>query len=282
MRGVRHPSELASPIFRAAARFAGRWVGPIRAGAGRAVLDWAFEEEPGCLWCGRPGPWQGDGGLCGACWRRVAWVQPPLCQRCGKPLCRAGTCGDCARRPVPVTVSRAPALYDGLWKDLVHAFKFAGRRELCQPLAEAMARCARRAGYPERCHALVPVPLSASRLQRRGYNQAELLAHRVSLHTGIPVLPALARTGKPAPSPQSLKNARERRRSLRGAFVAQRPDLVRGLTLAVVDDVYTTGATMDEAARALLRAGARDVVGLVAAVGLTDADLFRPTLQSPS
>lgn len=274
--GIRQVAWHSLRFLPGAARLRGRLFGAGVRNRVSALVDWAFPGEPGCLWCGRPGPWRAGAGLCTACWRRVPWVQGPVCRRCGKPLARPGTCRDCSARPVPVALSRAPALYDGVWKDLIHALKFAGRQELCEPIGEAMARCARRAGYPERCHALVPVPLAPSRLQRRGYNQAELLARQVGARTAVPVLPVLARTAKPAPSPQSLKSARERRRSLRGAFVTVRPDVVRGLTLAVVDDVYTTGATMDEASRALLRAGAREVVGLVAAVGLTDRDLDRP------
>lgn len=252
--------------------------GPLprrRSGWWRRVVEGLFGPAAACLWCGRPASdvWL-PGGLCWSCWRQVAWVGGPGCGRCGKPLRSPGTCSDCARRPVPFTLSRAPAVYDGLWRDLIHALKFQGRRELAQALALPMAALARQQGYVERCHALVPVPLSAPRLQRRGYNQAELLARAVACQTGIPVLPVLYRSGRRTEgTPQSLKGAHERRRSLRGAFTALDPTAVRDLVLVVVDDVYTTGATLDEAARALLRAGAREVWGLVAAVGLSDPDL---------
>ena len=178
--------------------------------------------------------------------------------------------------------SRAPAVYDGLWRDLIHALKFHGRRELAQALALPMAALARREGYVERCHALVPVPLSPHRLQRRGYNQAQLLAEAVACHTGIPVLSVLYRSGRRREGgPQSLKDVAQRRRSVRGAFTVVEPAAIRDLVLAVVDDVYTTGATLDEAARTLRRAGAREVWGLVAAVGLSDPDLAAGLPASP-
>ncbi|MBE3598865.1 MAG: ComF family protein [Limnochordaceae bacterium] len=173
---------------------------------------------------------------------------------------------------MPFAFSRAVAVYDGIWKELILQFKFYGRRELARPLGWWMAGTAMRWGIRERAHALVPVPLHPRRLERRGYNQALELAIQVRERTGVPVVEALARTREPGGT-QSLRQAVARRRSMRGAFVAWEPALVEGLTLVVVDDVYTTGATLDAASRALLRAGAREVLGLVAAVGLTDLDL---------
>lgn len=244
----------------------------------RRFLGLFVPPDEHCLHCGRTlsTPREDRFGLCGACLDRVAWIRRPVCDRCGKPLrsAQGDRCHDCRARTVPFACSLAPAVYDGMWRDLIQQLKFYGRRELARPLGAAMAQVAERARLGGRAHALVPVPLHPKRLERRGYNQALALAMEVSEETGIPVLEALIRA-KAAQhgGAQSLRTARERRRSLRGAFTVWQPDAVRGLTLVVVDDVYTTGATMDEAARALLRAGAGKVLGLVAAVGLTDADL---------
>ena len=248
-----------------------RWLGSLTAGLAGPVHP--------CLHCGRPleGASQRRLGLCPACRLRVAWVRPPLCPRCGKPVTGAGPgepCEDCRGRLVPFRFSRAAAVYDGLWRDLIHQFKFHHRRELATTLGVATAEAAWEADLPLRVHALVPVPLHPQRLARRGYNQALELAMVIAEETGVPVLEALVRTARgQRAGPQSLRTARQRRRCMRGAFVAWQPGVVRGLSLAVVDDVYTTGATMDEASRALLRAGAREVFGLVAAVGVSDADL---------
>ncbi|NLG69716.1 MAG: ComF family protein [Firmicutes bacterium] len=251
-------------------RVPGRWLDAVR----RLV------QAPGeaCLHCGRTvvRAHERRMGLCGSCLGRIAWIRPPTCPRCGKPLRATGAtlCADCRVRPVPFVSSHGAAVYDGLWRELVRRLKFDQRRELARPLGVAMADVAWRVGLPRRVHALVPVPASARRLARRGYNQARDLAMVIAEETDVPVLEALVRTSRGrGAGPQSLRAARQRRRALRGAFVAWQPEVVRGLTLAVVDDVYTTGATMDEATRALLRAGAKEVFGLVAAVGVTAVDL---------
>lgn len=247
-----------------------RWLASLR--------DFLLGPEEPCLHCGRllAAAWERHIRLCKACQERIGWIRPPACERCGKPLRTPSdpVCGDCRSRPVPFTASFGAAVYDGLWKELIGQFKFYCRRELAVPLGVAVAELAWRASLPARVHALVPVPLHPQRLARRGYNQALELAMVIAEETGIPVLEALVRVQRGSGAgPQSLRSARERRKSLRGAFMAWQPGALRGLTLAVVDDVYTTGATMDEASRALLRAGAREVFGLVAAVGVTDADL---------
>jgi ComF family protein len=166
-----------------------------------------------------------------------------------------------------VTVGRSAGRYEGALRDVIHAFKYEGRRSLAAPLAAMM----RDAGRPvlQDCDCVVPVPLHPWRRLRRGFNQARDLAGRLDR----PVADALWRV-RATPSQMALP-AGARRTNLRGAFIVS-PLCVRGAPLygapvrdrivVLIDDVRTTGATLDECAKVLLRGGAREVRALTIAI----------------
>ncbi len=181
-----------------------------------------------------------------------------------KRVPRLDTCHDCAAGGRFFKLARAVGVYDGALKDLVHAFKFHGRRELAEGLGVLMARVASRERAMRRAQLVVPVPLHPKRLAERGYNQAELLARMVGSCLGTPVRCALVRTIHTGE--QNKLGGHTRRENLRGAFAVPYPLLVAGSRVMLVDDVMTTGATANECARALLRAGAVEVLVLAAAV----------------
>lgn len=161
--------------------------------------------------------------------------------------------------------------YEGALQEHVHRFKYAGGRAVAEALGAVMGLLA--AGDPEfaAAQSVVPVPLHRHRLQLRGYNQAELLARGVAWALELPLLSdALVRIQ--AGAVQSRLPQAQRHRNLRGVFRAARPSEVAGRHILLVDDVLTTGATADEAARVLLRAGAADVQVLCLAVGILERD----------
>jgi ComF family protein len=189
-------------------------------------------------------------------------ITPPVCSGCGEPLASWRTisrglarCGRCRRLPPVIDRMRSAAYYEGPLREIVHALKYGGRPSLARPLAALMG--AGGAGILEGADAVVPVPLDPARLRRRGFNQARLLAEGL----GPPVLDALART-RPTP-PQTGLPAARRHANVRDAFAVCRP--VAGLTLVLIDDVATTGATLHACARALRAAGAREIRALTAA-----------------
>jgi ComF family protein len=231
--------------------------------AARLALDLVL--PPLCLSCRKP---VGEpGALCPECWGAVRFIGPPHCDRCGLPfehVQAAGVCGECLAHPPSFGRARAVMRYDEASKPLILRFKNADRVHA----APALARWIARAGTDVlgTAELIVPVPLHWRRLFRRRYNQSALLARALARQTGIAWSPdALARL-KPTPSQGGL-NARERRLNVRGAFKvpARRRPLVRGKRVVLIDDVLTTGATLDSAARALLRAGAAAVDGLAIA-----------------
>ena len=190
----------------------------------------------------------------------------PLCAACDGALVDVGEpfCLDCARaggeprRCVRATHLRLAAafVFDEAVRTLVHAFKFGDAPELAPPL---VARALRTPGFlhAPRPDLVVPVPLHPVRRRERGYDQAARLARAFAVHAGAPEVTALVRIR--ATRQQARLGARERAANLAGAFRVTQPALVRGATVALVDDVATTGATLLSAALVLREAGARGV-----------------------
>jgi len=214
-----------------------------------------------CVACGQAPlarTWQRD--LCEACHAALPWRRGPVCAQCGTALAggEALHCGSCLAAPPAYDRVFAPLGYASPVGALVTGFKFHGRlaygRVLGELLTEALAS-AQAAGALVLPAALVPVPLHRARLAGRGFNQALELARPVGRRLGLPILARGIRRRQDTPA-QSTLDARARRANVRGAFAVERPVPAR---VAIVDDVVTTGATVDALARALRQAGAREV-----------------------
>jgi ComF family protein len=200
--------------------------------------------------------------LCAGCLREASPLRRPFCLRCGQPVpASAVFCRACASKPSPCRIIRAAFLYRGPIPGVVHAFKYRGRRKAARAAGLWMA--ARLHVFPELsgCDALVPVPLHATRLRERGYNQARLLAEALAPSCGLPVLDLLERV-RPTLPQWDLDRA-ARRRNLREAFRAKAE--ASGLSLLLIDDVCTSTASLDECGRALNQAGAERVAAYVLA-----------------
>lgn len=215
-----------------------------------------------CVLCGAPGA--GDRDLCTDCARDLPWNRQ-ACARCGLPLEDAGLaghlCGRCQRTPPAFSTTLAPLYYAEPLSHLILGLKFSGRLELARLLGALLAEAAR-APAVARPEVLLPVPLHRARLAQRGYNQALEIARQVGRALELAVAPRhLARVR--ATPPQVGLLGEERARNLRGAFAVMRPLPWRHV--ALVDDVMTTGATLDELARVLLHAGVERVDAWVVA-----------------
>jgi ComF family protein len=225
-----------------------RWVDRVWRGLQFALLP------PHCLLCGL----RGDAGrdLCDACAGDLLRNRVS-CPRCALPLSTpAPLCGECLQHEPPFAAAFAPFLYATPLDQLMTRFKFgrdlASGRVLSQLWLDAL-----NAAPPTLPGALLPVPLHPSRLRERGYNQALELARPLARALGVPLRTDLLQRVR-ATSAQSELDAVERRRNLRGAFaVAKEVDLPTHI--AIIDDVMTTGTTLRECARTLLRAGVQRV-----------------------
>ncbi|CAO3376816.1 ComF family protein [Azospirillum argentinense] len=228
------------------------------------VLDTLL--PPRCLCCG--GAVDRQGGLCAPCWSGLTFIAPPACACCGTPFDFAlegePLCGACIAEPPLFARARAVLAYDDGSRPLVLGFKHGDRIHAAGAYGAWMARAG--AELLADADLLAPVPLHRLRLFRRRYNQAALLAQAAGRQAGRPVIPDLLVRRRSTPSQGGLDRS-GRRRNVKGAF-AVRPGLesrVAGKRIVLVDDVLTTGATLSECARVLLRAGAERVDALTLA-----------------
>ncbi|MGB7217696.1 MAG: ComF family protein [Vicinamibacterales bacterium] len=225
---------------------------------------------PVCAACGAILDRPTRGPVCAGCWASILPLTPPLCDRCGDvlPTWRstsvwAAQCPRCRRTRRQVDRARAIGAYDGALRAVIHALKYEGRRSLARPLAALMR--ARGADVLEGSDWLVPVPLHRSRRRERGFNQAADLAR----HLGPPVREALRRV-RPTRTQTELPQA-QRHHNVRDAFaLAVAAGELAGTAIVLVDDVSTTGATLDACARVLKEAGVREVRALTAARVVTE------------
>jgi len=202
--------------------------------------------------------------LCDACHAALPAL-PAACPVCAQPAAGGTACGDCLRKPPRFAATVAAHAYAFPIDRLVQGLKYARRLELAQPLGAALADALLRAPASlAGVAALVPLPLSRARQRERGFNQSIEIGRVVARRTGVPLVRHLSRIAH-AP-PQASLPWRDRVRNVRGAFACG--DGLAGKHVAVLDDVMTTGATLDAAAAALLAAGASRVDAWVVARAL--------------
>ncbi|MBI4772491.1 MAG: ComF family protein [Chloroflexi bacterium] len=208
---------------------------------------------PCCGGCGaREGRW------CPACHASLRALPIPLCSRCGSPIPNPDHCPRCARRPLSLQALRSLAYFEGPLRQALHRLKYQQDQPLAQALGDELAGFWQRLRWPPAV--VAPVPLSAERRKERGYNQAELLAGMFAGAAGLPFAAHALRRVRHTASQVGL-TADHRWSNVQDAFAA-RPDTVAGRVTLLVDDVCTTGATLEACAQALLQAGATRVYGL--------------------
>lgn len=207
--------------------------------------------------------------VCETCLEGLVALRPAagLCRLCGTPrqAVAGELCGRCVAGEYDFDQARSFGAYDGVLRELVHLLKYARMRPLARPLGRRLAEGFSREWKPEDFDAIVAVPLSAARLRDRAYNQAELLARELARLSGIPYLGGACCRVRATPSQTGLTRA-QRLENLRGAFAAgPRAAQLAGKRILLIDDVFTTGATLTVCAQALRRAGARRVCALTLA-----------------
>jgi ComF family protein len=220
-----------------------------------AALDLLFPQK--CVGCGEEGTL-----LCHSCQQSLPRIKPPVCPRCGKPQVSDSICPVCRGWQSSIDGIRSPLRFEGLVRTAIHQFKYKNLRVMARPLAILIRDYL--IENPLSGEVLVPVPLHPRRLRERGYNQSELLAREVGKLVQLPVLNnSLIRHKYVLPQAQT-HSVEERRRNVKQAFTCQNDSLQKKQVL-LIDDVSTSGATLDACSKALKTAGATSVWGLVLA-----------------
>lgn len=234
--------------------------------AGEAVLSLFY--PPHCAECGSDTP--GGEHLCAKCAEGAKKIGAPFCRQCSQPfdgdITGSFTCSNCADRKFHFDCAVAPYRADGVVREFIHRFKYERQYHLRHQLAAWAA-----AGLDDdrirsqSFDAFVPVPLHPARRREREFNQAEVIAGLLSRRAGVPLRKAIQRTR--FTTTQTRLDRQERMENLRGAFRVRHPPAVQDRHLILVDDVFTTGSTVEECARVLIEAGAASVRALTVARG---------------
>ena len=209
--------------------------------------------------------------ICRECLESLQPISPPVCQTCGRPfvsalagLVRQPLCQLCRRGVYAFDCARSYGIYDAAMVRAIVLLKYQAVTPLGGWFAARLAELVERQRDSLAADVVVPVPLHATRLRERGYNQAELIARPLAKRLGLPFRSYLLVRTRPRPDNLKLTR-RERWHTVRGAYATREGTRVDKLRVLLVDDVFTSGATLDACARALRQAGAARVLGLTVA-----------------
>jgi ComF family protein len=225
----------------------------------KGLIDLIF--PPHCAFCGTPFAKDDTAEICPGCLRSIRFISPPICQKCGFPFVMGigedHLCGQCLRGQWHFGSARALVLYEGPIREAIHHLKYRGKSFLAKSLAGLFDR-----GYPfidyDSYDLLVPVPLHPRRLRERGFNQAVILGRAIGRREEIPCRGFLLKKIRWSP-PQVSLSPEDRGKNVKGSFAVVDPASIRGKRVLLIDDVMTTGSTVNECARELLKAGAGGV-----------------------
>ena len=208
--------------------------------------------------------------MCPICFSRIKFIIPPVCEKCGRPAYSrpyVGTggpsnsllCPECNKKH-NIFFDRAfsVALYEGVWKELIHLFKYGKNDCLDKFLAGFLIELIRKNSSLKESDLIIPVPLHWQERWRRSYDQTYLLAYEVSRMTNIPVCVDKLIKHKKIPS-QTTLSGKERLKNVKGAFKINNPKILRDKKILLIDDVFTTGSTVNECTKELRKAKVRRV-----------------------
>jgi len=232
---------------------------------GRAFSDFVF--PPHCHVCRSFIPEAGRLHICNSCRDTVQLISSPHCTVCAVPFHCVGhnhPCGSCSKESPAFDAARAAFVYDGPGRELIHNFKYEFKTHLRRPLALYVVEVLSEFVSTHRPDVIIPVPLHSRRLRTRGFNQAVLIGEVLASEWGISMeRSSMLRTRWT--EPQINLAASQRRDNVKGAFAIKKPGSVKGKRILLLDDVYTTGSTVEECSKVLKKGGADEIIVITVA-----------------
>lgn len=230
------------------------------------ISDIFFPSNIKCVFCGTEV--SGEIAVCENCYKHLPFIRGKTCLKCGGHVVEEDVCIDCAKNEHEFVRNFAVFDYDGVLRDKILSFKQAGRKHIGYTLSWFIYEKFK--SLDVEFDAVIPMPISSERRKERGFNQADILVSDIEDNTNL-VDKNIIQKVKNTPHQTGLSKE-NRQTNLERAFVVPNKSLVKGKTLLVVDDIYTTGATLSEVASTLNRAGAKAVYGLTLARTTTHVD----------
>lgn len=226
----------------------------------KTAVDFIF--PPTCVVCGKPFSTEKEIGMCPRCISQIKYIESPQCSQCGKPFYSEVSadhyCGDCLTQKRYFHRARAMGCYDGILRKAIHLLKYKLKNNLAFPLANLVADRMQSFFKEATYHLIIPVPLHPKRLRERGFNQALSLARLLSKKYDIPIDSHTLRRRKTT-KPQVGLSEKDRKDNVKRAFSLLNRNKIVDKYILLVDDVYTSGNTVDECSKVLIKAGAHKV-----------------------
>ncbi|WP_341875782.1 ComF family protein [Defluviitalea saccharophila] len=231
------------------------------------LLDLVY--PPRCIFCTSIIPIQEERGICKACKSALPFVEGKVCEKCGKPIQDSKertTCFDCVKNTPVYDRGWAVFIYEGMVKEAIYRFKYGGHKEYAKYLGKFMADKIKDQVLEEGFDLIIPIPIHKNRKRKRGYNQAEELAKEISKALNIPMDASILTRVKET-RPQSGLSIMQRQNNLKKAFKLADSINLDQMKILLVDDIYTTGTTINYCTTLLKKRGAKMVCFLSLSIG---------------
>jgi ComF family protein len=240
---------------------------------GRGMVELLFPPQPQCPACQQEESYHQ--GLGKNCLRKIALIVPPICSKCGRPkrlvTATQKFCPQCSETQYYFSEARAVGVYEGALREYLTELKYRFRPDLGEALGMLLVEWVKNHREFQKINIIIPIPIHWQKLTVRGYNQAELLAKPLQKYLGIPIINDIIIRDKITQTQNAL-NKEERFLNIHEAFRVVNTKLLNGANILLIDDIFTTGATVSEASRVLMRSGALDVKVLTLTAGVLDSE----------